>query len=321
MAQEEIAAFLAYLAGVERASRHTVRGYASDLSQLSAFAARYDPGRDITTFTALDLRHFLVHLREGGVSPRSLARKLSALRRFYKYLRQKGRIKDNPAAALRTPRFTPGLPTYFKVDEAAAVLDRAAAQAQLPAAARFKNERARARAGARALRDWAVLELLYGAGLRVGELCSLNVGDVDVKRELVTVVGKGDKMRVVPTGTKAAAAVAKYAEARATLEPAAAEKRLFLNHRGGALSERSVHRLVARTGGPGAKPHTWRHTFATHMLDAGADLETIRELLGHENVATTAIYTHVTTRRLREVYDRCHPHAARKGKTRGREGK
>ncbi len=149
----------------------------------------------------------------------------------------------------------------------------------------------------------------------------MNVGDVDVKRGLATVVGKGDKMRVVPTGAKAAAAVAKYVEKRATLEPAPAEKRLFLSQRGKALSERSVHRLVARTGGPGAKPHTWRHTFATHMLDAGADLETIRELLGHENVATTAIYAHVTTRRLRDVYDRCHPHAARKGKPLGRDEK
>jgi integrase/recombinase XerC len=309
MAEDEIAAFLSYLADVGRASPHTVRSYGGDLKQLAAFAAEYDPGRDIATFTALDLRHFLVYLREAGVAPRSLARKLSSLRRFYKYLRHKGLINDNPAEALRSPKFASALPTYLKVEEAAAVLDGAEGRARMPAETRFKDRRARERAAARAVRDWALLELLYGAGLRVGELVALEVGDVDVKRELATVIGKGDKMRVVPTGAKAAAAVAEYLIARDKFEPAAGERKLFLSRRGKPLSGRSVHRLVARTGGPGVSPHTWRHTFATHMLDAGADLETIRELLGHENVATTAIYTHVTASRLRDVYDRYHPHA------------
>ena len=309
MAEDEIAAFLSYLADVERASPHTVRGYAGDVKQLAAFASEYDPGGDIAALTTLDLRHFLVHLREAGVSPRSLARKLSSLRRFYKYLRHKGLVKDNPAEALRTPRFSSALPTYLKVDEAAAVLDHAEARARTPGPSRFKNERAREKAAAATVRDWAIMELLYGAGLRVGELATLKLGDVDVKRELVTVIGKGDKMRVVPTGAKAAAAVAEYLTNRDKLVPAAGERRLFLNRRGKPLSERSVHRVVARAGGPGVSPHTWRHTFATHMLDAGADLETIRELLGHENVATTAIYTHVTAGRLRDVYDKYHPHA------------
>lgn len=309
MAEDEIASFLSYLAHVERASPHTVRGYGGDLRQLAAFAAAYDPGRDLTAFTPLDLRHFFVYLREGGVGPRSLARKLSSFRRFYKYLKHKGLINDNPAEALRSPKFASALPTYLKVDEAAAVLDGAEARAKAPTTTRFKDQRVRERAAARAVRDWALLELLYGAGLRVGELVALGVGDVDVKRELATVIGKGDKMRVVPTGAKAAAAVAGYLVVRDKFEPAAAERKLFLSRRGKPLSERSVHRLVARTGGPGVSPHTWRHTFATHMLDAGADLETIRELLGHENVATTAIYAHVTASRLRDVYDRYHPHA------------
>jgi integrase/recombinase XerC len=311
MAGDEIAAFLAYLADVERASPHTVRGYGGDLRQFAAFAAAYEPGSDIAAFTATDLRHFLVYLREAGVSPRAVARKLSALRRFYKYLRHRGLIDENPARALRTPKFTAALPGYLNVEEAAALLDRAEAAARSGPAGRYKNEEARARAAARAVRDWALLELLYGAGIRVGELVSVKVGDVDVKRELVTVIGKGDKMRVVPTGAKAAAAVAAYSKRRAVLGPAPTEKTLFLNNRGGPLTARSVHRLVARTGGPGTSPHTWRHTFATHMLGAGADLETIRELLGHESVATTAIYTHVTAGRLREVYDRYHPHAGR----------
>ncbi len=319
MAEDEIAAFLSYLADVERASPHTVRSYAGDLKQLAAFTAEYDPGRDVTALTTLDLRHFLVHLREAGVSSRSLARKLASLRRFYKYLRHQGRVEDNPAEALRTPKFPSALPTYLKVDEAAAVLDHAEERARTPGPSRFKDGRARENAAARAVRDWAILELLYGAGLRVGELASLEVGDVDVKRELATVVGKGDKMRVVPTGAKAAAAVAEYLTNRGKLHPAAGERKLFLNRRGKPLSERRVHRVVARAGGPGVSPHTWRHTFATHMLDAGADLETIRELLGHENVATTAIYTHVTASRLRDVYDRYHPHARGKQNKKRRE--
>ncbi len=319
MAEDEIAAFLSYLADVERASPHTVRSYAGDLKQLAAFTAEYDPGRDVTALTMLDLRHFLVHLREAGVSSRSLARKLASLRRFYKYLRHQGRVEDNPAEALRTPKFPSALPTYLKVDEAAAVLDHAEERARTPGPSRFKDGRARENAAARAVRDWAIMELLYGAGIRVAELASLEVGDVDVKRELVTVVGKGDKMRVVPTGAKAAAAVAEYLTNRGKLEPAAGERKLFLNRRGKPLSERSVHRVVARAGGPGVSPHTWRHTFATHMLDAGADLETIRELLGHENVATTAIYTHVTASRLRDVYDRYHPHARGKQNKKRRE--
>jgi len=314
MAEGEIAAFLEYLADVERASPHTVRGYGGDLRQLAAFAAEYDPGRDITAFTATDLRHFLVYLREAGVSPRTLARKLSTCRRFYKYLRQKGVLEENPAEALRTPKFAAGLPNYLGVEEAAALLDRAEAAARSRPPDGPKDEAARAKAAARAVRDWAILELLYGAGIRVGELVSAKVEDVDVRRELVTVIGKGDKMRVVPIGAKAAAAVAEYLTRRDALGPARGEKTLFLNNRGGPLTSRSVHRLVARTGGPGTSPHTWRHTFATHMLGAGADLETIRELLGHENVATTAIYAHVTARRLREVYDRYHPHADRQKK-------
>jgi site-specific recombinase XerD len=320
MAEDEIASFLSYLADVERTSPHTVRSYAGDLKQLAAFAAEYDPGTDVAALTTLDLRHFLVHLREARVSPRSLARKLSSLRRFYKYLKHRGLVKDNPAEALRTPKFPSALPTYLKVGEAAAVLDHAEEQARTPAPGRFKNETAREKAAARAARDWAIMELLYGAGLRVGELASLEPGDVDLQRGLVTVVGKGDKMRVVPTGAKAAAAVAEYLAHRGKLRPAAGERKLFLNRRGKPLSERSVHRVVARAGGPGVSPHTWRHTFATHMLDAGADLETIRELLGHENVATTAIYAHVTAGRLRDVYDRYHPHARGKQNKKRREG-
>jgi integrase/recombinase XerC len=315
MSGGEIEDFLEYLADVERASPHTVRSYGGDLRQLAAFAAEYDPGRGVTAFTATDLRHFLVYLTEAGVSPRTLARKLSTFRRFYKYLRQKGVLDENPAESLRTPKFAAGLPHYLDVEEAAALLDRAEAVARSAAPAVPKDEKARAKAAARAARDWAILELLYGAGIRVGELVSCKAEDVDAKRELVTVIGKGDKMRVVPIGGKAAAAVAEYLARRDALGPARGEKTLFLNNRGGPLTSRSVHRLVARTGGPGTSPHTWRHTFATHMLGAGADLETIRELLGHENVATTAIYAHVTARRLREVYDRYHPHAGRPKKT------
>ncbi len=305
---DDVASFLNYLADVKRASPHTVRSYGVDLGQLVAFAEIYDPGRAVAVYSPLDLRHFLAYLREKGVGPRSVARKLSAIRRYYKYLREHGRITDNPAATLRSPRFAAPLPSFLKTDEAAAILDRAGNVALT----RPPTEKPDARAAAGAYRDWAILELLYGAGIRVGELTRLALGDVDLPRGLATVIGKGDKMRVVPIGKKARAALAAFLERRPAFAPAPAEKRLFLNRRGRPLTERSVHRLVARTGGPGVSPHTWRHTFATHLLDAGADLETIRELLGHASIATTAVYTHVTAARLREVYNRYHPHARRR---------
>ena len=308
---DDVERFLAYLAEVRRASPHTVRAYASDLRQLLTFAAAYDPGRAVADFEPLDLRHFLAWLHDRGVSRRSAARKLSAVRRFYRYLRQEGRRRENPAAALRTPKFARSLPTHFKTDEAAAILDGAAQTARGEPPTRWKGEQPRARARACALRDWAILELLYGAGIRVSELTQLKLGDVETRRRLVTVIGKGDKMRVVPTGAPAAAAAAAYVAARGTLLRGVKTDRLFLSARGTPLTPRSVARLVARTGGPGASPHRWRHTFATHLLDAGADLETIRELLGHATLATTAIYAHVSTARLREVYDRYHPHARR----------
>lgn len=317
----EIEEFIGYLTDVRRASPETVRAYAGDLKQLANFAAAYDPNRQITEFSALDLRHFLAYLRDRGVGPRSLARKVSALKRFYKFLRERGITAGNAAAALKTPKFPKSLPTFLKKEEAAAILDGVALKAQTPRPDGVKKKTA-AEARATATRDWAVLELLYGAGIRVGELVKLDVNDVDLRAEVVTVTGKGDKMRVVPTGSKAAEAVGTYLTYRPALARDRDEKALFLNRWGGRLSARSVHRLVKRTAGPGVTPHSWRHTFATHLMDAGADLETVRELLGHATIATTAIYTHVTTSRLRETYDRFHPHARRQARPqKGKRGK
>lgn len=311
MTREVIDDFLADLAAGVRASPQTVRAYAVDLAQLQTFAAAYDPGRDLTAFSTLDLRHFLAYLRERGATPRTVARKVSALRRFYRYLRERGLVTNNPAAALRTPKFAPSLPTHIKVEEAQAILDAAEDVARAAAAAGVSASVSPKRA-ARAARDWALLETLYGAGLRVSELVGLNVKDVDLKTALATVTGKGDKMRVVPIGAKAAAALNFYLRYRPALVRRDDVVALFLNNRGGPLSARSVARLVRSTAGPGVSPHTWRHTFATHLLEAGADLEVIRELLGHANVNTTAIYTHVTKTRLREVYDKYHPHAGKR---------
>lgn len=311
-ADDDVKAFLDHLANIRRASPQTVRAYAGDLRQFQKFAAAYDPGKTLTAYSALDLRNFLAYLLEQGLSRRSAARKLSSLRRFYKYLHQQGRVAANVAAALRTPKFAASLPGYFKLDEAAAILDGAEGSAAAGASGRWKDEGARARAEGRAVRDWAILELLYGAGIRVGELEGLRIDDFDARRGMVTVIGKGDKMRVVPTGAKAAEALKAWLARRETLLRGGRQERLFLNNRGGPLTARSIARLVKKTGGPAASPHRWRHTFATHLLDAGADLETIRELLGHASISTTAIYAHVSAARLREVYDKYHPHAKKR---------
>jgi integrase/recombinase XerC len=283
-------AFLTHLATERGASPHTTRSYRADLVDCSGFLGR----RGLGPLEAADpkvLRAYLADLHARGLARTSVARRLAALRSYFRFLLRRGHVSANPAREVRTPKLPKRLPTYLPVDESAALL-------RAPGGERPADPR-----------DLAILELLYASGIRVGELTALDVGDLDLVSQTVRVLGKGRKERAVPIGGPAVAALRSYLASRQqTAGP------VFVNRRGGRLTARSVHRLVgaqARRAGLARRvtPHTLRHTFATHLLDAGADLRFIQELLGHARLGTTQKYTHVTTDRLMRVYDAAHPRA------------
>jgi integrase/recombinase XerC len=283
----EVDAFAAHLAQVERASPHTQRAYVSDLLQLARFLEERGTGLDAATRD--DLRAFLAS-RFSANSPATLARKQASLRAFYEHRVRMGHIADSPARRLVFPRRRVSLPNVVSVDDCFALLEA-------------PSERTAA-----GLRDRAALELLYGAGLRVSELVGLDLADL--QHDCVRVLGKGSKQRMVPLVAKARAAVERYLARRHELRPRS--DALFLNRRGGRLTARSVARQLDRYALiAGARrhvhPHALRHSFATHLLDMGADLRGIQELLGHASLSTTQMYSHVDAKRLRRVYDRAHP--------------
>jgi integrase/recombinase XerC len=283
-------AFFRYL-GVERGvSVHTLRAYRGDLADCAAFLARARlPG--LADADARALRGYLADLHERGLQKTSMARRLAALRSFYRFLVRRGWLRRNPATELRTPRLPKRLPGCLPIDESETLL------------AAGPDGRATA------ARDRAILEMLYATGVRVAELSGLDVEDVDLAEGTARVFGKGSKERIVPVGRQAIQAVRAYLRGRRT-----ASGPLFRNRRGGRLTARSIRRVVrarARAAGLARRvtPHTLRHTFATHLLDAGADLRLIQELLGHARLGTTQKYTHVSMDRLMRVYDNAHPRA------------
>lgn len=285
-----VEAFLRYLAVERGASPHTLRGYRADLADCAAFLAARGLGA-LAHADARVLRTYLADLHGRGLRRSSMARRLAALRSFYRFLTRRGQAKANPAAQLPTPRVAEQLPGYLPIDESEALL------------------RADFGRTAPGLRDRAILELLYATGVRVAELAGLDVGDVDLREGAVRVFGKGGKERIVPLGGKAAAALRAHLRGRE-----ARSGPIFRNAGGGRLTVRSLHRIVrarARAAGLHRRvtPHTLRHTFATHLLDAGADLRLIQELLGHARLGTTQRYTHVSADRLMKVYDAAHPRA------------
>ena len=303
---DELAAFDRHLADERRVSPHTRAAYGRDLERFAGFLA--------TTFLnkpreavaagdtdALAVRSYLAHLRSEGLSKASIGRHLSALRTFFGFLKREGRVALNPALKIATPRREKTLPKTLSVDEAGAVV------------------LAKGREGALGARDRALLELLYATGLRVSELVSLRLDDVDLAARQVRTVGKGRKERIVPFGRAAAEAVRTWLKARAALRPAArAAPFLFLNAQAGPLTDRSVRRILDRALLAGdvprhASPHALRHSFATHLLAAGADLRVIQELLGHASLSTTQKYTHLDAERLLEVYRKSHPKAEEGG--------
>ena len=288
-----------FAASLTALSTHTRRAYAHDAGEFVRWCERGgspDPDR----LDQRAVRRYLAYLQTRGFARPSIARKAASVRAYLRYLRRRGLLTNDTALAIRAPKGPRRLPRMPKQAEASALLDRVsnAAVPDVP----------------RALRDLAVLELLYGAGLRVSECCGLDVGDVDPKKATVTVLGKGAKVRRLPLGEPALAAVSEYlAEARPVLAAGGTESAaLFLNGRAKRMSARDVRRVLARFPLPDGRvlhPHALRHAYATHLLEGGADLRAVQELLGHADVGTTQIYTHVTRERLRSVYSRTHPRA------------
>ncbi len=294
--------FEEYLTHERRMSALTAESYARDLGQLRAFLEEAKLPADPAAVDALAIRRFLSHARK-TCSPATAARKLAAVRSFYRFLRRKGRVSENPAAAIRTPKVKRPMPTYLNVDEAVALMEAGAGKPSSP----------------RATRDDAMVEVLYGAGVRVSELVGLDLGDLDLRSGTARVTGKGNKQRIVPLGRHAASALERYLRVRPQLaktpeniDPHA----VFIGPKGARLSARCVQKMVRKKGLEiGAResvhPHALRHSCATHLLDSGADLRSIQEMLGHSSLSTTQRYTHITIDGLMQVYDDAHPLARR----------
>ena len=285
---DPLSAFLRYLALERDASPHTLRSYRSDLAEFGRFVG---PGKALDAVDARTVRGYLAHLHARRLEPASVGRKLAALRSWFRFLVRRGALQRNAAREVRGPRVPKKLVSFLPIDEATALVEGKALR------------------GTARPRDLAILELLYASGLRVSELAALTLDAVDRAGRTVRVLGKGRKERIVPFGAKAARALEAYlADRAATRGP------LFTNHRGGRLTPRAIHAIVRRSAAAAGiarrvSPHTLRHTFATHLLDAGADLRAIQEFLGHSRLSTTQRYTHVGADQLMRVYDAAHPRA------------
>jgi site-specific recombinase XerD len=288
----------AFCASLVRLAPSSVAVYRRDLTAFVDWAS----GRSLEgpgSVGRRDLRRYLAGLTRDGYAPRTVARKASVLRRYFRWAEQSGRCVGDPCVGLSVPAGAARLPEVLSESAVDSLLDgrRPATAADDPL---------------RRLRDDAVLELLYGSGLRVAELCSLRPSDLDLLRARVRVTGKGDKQRLLPLSSPAVQALERFREAHAAAErPGGADPAdgdtLFRNQRGRPLSPRDVRRILDRRAAEPTHPHALRHTFATHLLDGGADLRAVQELLGHESLGTTQVYTHVSRRRLRSVIETAHP--------------
>jgi integrase/recombinase XerC len=300
--REALTEFLQYLALERNASAHTVKSYREDLTQAVEFFKERTPHRDpeVGDLAGRPLRAYLVWLHDQGYAKSTIARRLAAVRSWCRYLCRQGKLAANPAEALRGPRPDKKLPHFLGEDAMSRLVE-------VPVAASPMG-----------LRDRAILETLYSAGLRVSELTGLNVADLDFDSGLATVRGKGKKERLALLGPKALGALQQWLAARgqalADKGKDARAPAVFLNKHGSRLTSRSVGRLLEKylaLAGLDARasPHSLRHSFATHLLDRGADIRSVQELLGHKSLGTTQIYTHVTTHRLQDSYQKAHPRA------------
>lgn len=307
---ERIQQFIQYLSSEKNASPNTCRSYQRDLEEFEDFLRSHEGGLLLSgrvkwgEVSRMTIRKYLSLLYRTHRKS-SIARKISSLRSFYRFLVRERIVPHNPAKAVATPKVEKTLPTTLTVDEAIELVE---------SPSKKERDTSRVPNGINRLRDQAILELLYSSGLRVGELVSLNINDIDFPLGIVKVMGKGRKERIVPVGEKALMALSTYLHERRDGE---GEQPLFINHRGGRLTSRSVGRLVKRYSKISGivrkiSPHSLRHSFATHLLDAGADLREIQEMLGHASLSTTQKYIHLSPGKLMEVYDRTHPRSFKK---------
>ena len=286
--------FLVYLRAEKNYSPHTLTGYTHDLREFYSFVGK----EELSTLDKGRLRSFLAELSSRGYSKRTVSRRMATLRTFFRFLVREGTVRKNPLSALKNPKQEKKLPMVLEENEVNQLLDA-------------PEDDVTGR------RDRALLETLYSTGMRVSELVGLNLDKIDFIGGVCRVMGKGSKERLCPIGDRALRSIRRYLDLR-NGQDAKRSKALFLNHSpnktGSALTARSVcrvvHRYIERTSRrQSISPHTLRHSFATHLLNRGADLKSVQELLGHENLSTTQIYTHVSTQRLKEAYDKAHPRA------------
>ena len=294
--------FLTHLEKERGQSPHTVKAYGRDLEAFTEFCDRHYGGRwKWSSVDRLGMRGFLGELQRRGLSKRSAARSLSAVRTFYRYLQLHHGVANPAARAAKVPKIDKRLPTYLDRPHTELLCQRA--------------ERSCAGDELGPTRDLAMLELFYSTGIRLSELSGMNLEDMDLLSDQAKVRGKGRKERIVPVGTRAVLALRRYLNLRETVRPrtAADRRAVFLSTRGRRLAPREVQRVVHRmfdaVGGDNLRVHSLRHTFATHMLDAGADLRAVQELLGHASLSTTQVYTHTSVERLKKVYQQAHPRA------------
>lgn len=289
---EYLGRFFKYLSAEKNASEHTLSNYERDLRQFVDFLKTNSIPEDVHTLHHFEIRRFLGEMQKKNYARSSVIRKVASLRSFFKFLWREGMIRENPMTALYSPRTARTLPHFLSAEETEKLLDAVDGSDWA------------------ALRDRTILEFLYSTGIRVSELTSLNLDDIDFGSELVKVRGKGKKERIVPVGRLALKYLREYLMAR----KGHMSKAVFINKTGGRITSRSVQRMIKKYVlalglSKHVTPHTLRHSCATHMLDRGADLRSVQEILGHSSLSTTQIYTHVTAEKLKKIYDKAHPRA------------
>jgi len=311
-------AFTAFLKGEKNASEHTILNYSIDIIQFAKFAFNLDPSsEDCSSINwnntgLIKARLFLSELQKKNISKTSILRKISSLRTFYRFLIREKIVSSNPFATLSTPKKERKLPKYLSIQQIQSLMNAPILYWNSPKDEKTVNPEF---ANFAILRDTAILEIIYSGGLRINEALSLNEPDIDLLSEIVRVKGKGKKERIAPIGKQAAIALKKYIDVKRKIFSSPEKNSpLFLNKFGTRLTPRSFQRnfkvYLSIAGLPkDLTPHKLRHSFATHMLDAGADLRTVQELLGHANLSTTQIYTHISSQRLKNVYMNTHPRA------------
>jgi len=300
MENPNVQKFIIYLEIERNVSEHTIKAYSSDIKQFLEFLK--SDGEELGNTTHKTIRKFLAHLQNKTYSNKSIGRKLATIRSFFKFLVREGYQKTNPTLVISTPKTDKKLPEFLTVENMIKLIEKPDENDVL------------------GIRDRAIFETLYSTGIRVGELIHLNIHDIDFGGGTIKVKGKGNKQRIVPIGDTALDVINRYFDIRDTLfnnkklDISKDRQALFLDKWGGRLTSRSVERIVRKhvIGIPkalGITPHTFRHSFATHLLDAGADLRSVQELLGHVSLSTTQIYTHLTPEKLKRTYKKAHPRA------------